>query len=112
MFSKALAAAAVKPLILSVLSRRDSYGYEIIQAAARFSGGVLDWQEGMLYPLLRKMEREGLIMSYWGVSQVGRKRRYYTLLPEGKEALETEKKEWMELNAAFIRLWGGELEYV
>jgi PadR family transcriptional regulator, regulatory protein PadR len=102
---KALGAASVRPFILSLLARQDTYGYQIIQYAKNLSDGSLDLQPGILYPILRRLENDRLIESYW-VTPVGdRKRRYYKLTDKGKGALEVEKREWFKMHDTFTRLW-------
>lgn len=108
MIPKALGAASVRPIILSILARKDTYGYEIIQDAKNLSDGALDLQPGILYPILRRLENDGLIESYWVHPKGERKRRYYRLTGKGKAALETEKREWLKMHEAFTRLWGPE----
>ena len=106
MIPPALVAASTKPLILSILAKRqESYGYEIIQLVKRFSGGHLQWSDGMLYPVLHRLERQGLIASRWGVSEVGRRRKYYRLEPKGTQALEHEKQHWMQVHNTLLGLW-------
>jgi len=61
---KDLVAASATPLVLSTLELGDSYGYEIIQRIREVSDGELEWKEGMLYPLLHRLERQGLIEGY------------------------------------------------
>lgn len=85
--SKDLNAAAATPLVLMLLGRGDSYGYEIIQRVRELSDGALEWDEGMLYPLLHRLERKGFIEGYDGLSATGRKRRYYRLQTEGADEL-------------------------
>jgi len=107
MATKALVAASSKPLILSLLSHGESYGYQIIKHVEQLSGGTLSWTDAMLYPVLQRMEKEGLIVSRWSVLDNGRKRKYYNLTPAGKEALEAEKKQWTQVHQALERLWNG-----
>ena len=94
MLSKDLVAASSKPLILSVLAEGESYGYEIIQRIREVSDGEMQWKDGMLYPVLRKLEAQGLVESEWRVSESGRRRRYYRLKQEGRESLKVEKTQW------------------
>jgi len=108
--SKELAGASTRPILLSILSRSDSYGYAIIQSVRELSDGVMDWKEGMLYPVLHRLEDEKLIESFWKTPESGRKRKYYRLLPAGMQALEAEKLSWFSVNAMFIRLWGPEAQ--
>ena len=63
MLTKDLVAASSKPLLLSILAGGESYGYEIIQKVRELSGGRIEWSDGMLYPVLHRLERDGLIES-------------------------------------------------
>ena len=66
MINKALMAASTKPIILTILQRGEDYGYNIIQHVKELSGGTLDWSDGMLYPVLQRLEKENLISSQLG----------------------------------------------
>jgi DNA-binding PadR family transcriptional regulator len=92
--SKDLVAASATPLILALLKRRDSYGYEIIKHIRELSDDELVWTEGMLYPVLHRLEKNGFIESYWKESSTGRKRKYYRLNKAGLAELEEHKKQW------------------
>lgn len=105
MVSKDLVAASAKPLILSILCEGASYGYRIIQRVQELSEGKMVWKDGMLYPVLHRMEDQGLITSEWRILENGRKRKYYRLRAEGKKALEKEKQQWMLVHSAFLKLW-------
>ena len=98
-------AASTKPLILSILERGEIYGYQIIQNVIDISGGTLEWSEGMLYPVLHRMEKENLIRSQWKISEKGRRRKYYRLTESGRKELEKEKKQWMSVHKLFSKLW-------
>lgn len=99
-------AASTRPLILSILaSREESYGYEIIQLVKDFSGGYLEWSDGMLYPVLHRLEREGLVASRWGTSPAGRRRKYYRLRRAGARALERDKQDWLRVHATLMTVW-------
>jgi DNA-binding PadR family transcriptional regulator len=102
--SRELVAASARPMVLSILSAGDSYGYAIIQEVARRSGGRMQWTEGMLYPVLHRLEREELIESYWDDSE-GRKRKYYRLKRDGRKALREEQEQWSAVHAALASLW-------
>jgi len=106
MATKALVAASSKPLILSILSHGRSYGYQIIKNVERLSGGELEWTDAMLYPVLHRMEKDGLIQSEWVVADNGRRRKYYHLTEQGEEALAREKLQWMNVHQALEELWG------
>lgn len=106
MIPKVLVAASVRPLMLSLLAHGESYGYAIIQRIHDLSDGELQWTDGTLYPVLHRLEAEGLIASTWRESEVGRRRKYYALTPAGERALETEKKHWLDVHAMLVKLWG------
>jgi DNA-binding PadR family transcriptional regulator len=105
MVSKALIAASTKPIILSILIIGENYGYQIIQRAKKISGGTLDWSDGMLYPVLHRLEKDGFIASQWKKSEEGRYRKYYSLTDLGKEELAAEKKQWLSVHSALAKLW-------
>lgn len=106
MISKELVAASSRPLVLSILSEGDNYGYAMIQRVKELSGGEITWADGMLYPVLHRLEREGLIKAEWRPSETGRKRKYYRLCDAGKEALVTERARWQRVNSTLLNLWG------
>ena len=83
---KELVAASSVPLVLSILSEGDSYGYAIIQRVKELSGGKIEWTDGMLYPVLHWLEDERMVRSRWTKSESGRKRKYYSLQPDGRQA--------------------------
>ena len=94
MIRKELVAASAEPLILSLLAKGESYGYAIIQEVKARSDGKLNWTDGMLYPVLHRMEHRGLIKSRWGESETGRKRKYYSLKKDGKTAMAKHHEQW------------------
>ncbi len=105
MLSKELVAASTVPLVLSVLAEGENYGYSLIQRVRELSDGRIEWTEGMLYPVLHWMEKEGLIQSEWREGDTGRKRKYYRLRREGKAALKTEKEQWLTVHTTLTTLW-------
>ena len=104
MFTKDLIAASATPIVLSILSEGDSYGYAIIERVRQCSDGDLAWKDGMLYPILYRLEKKTLIESYAGKSDTGRKRKYYRILNEGREALATQRAQWRRLNQILNQL--------
>jgi len=98
-------AASTKPVILSILAEGEIYGYQIIHNIIQISGGTLEWSEGMLYPVLHRMEKENLIRSQWRMSESGRRRKYYRLTELGLKELEKEKQQWLKVHAVLARLW-------
>jgi PadR family transcriptional regulator PadR len=105
MVSKALVAASTKPIILSILVRGEDYGYQIIQRVKEISCGTLAWSDNMLYPVLHRLENDGLIVSRWKVSDGGRLRKYYRLTDKGRSELEVERGHWLDVHRALARLW-------
>jgi PadR family transcriptional regulator PadR len=110
MINKALMAASTKPIILTILQRGEDYGYNIIQHVKELSGGTLDWSDGMLYPVLQRLEKENLIASRWEVSEEGRHRKYYQITPAGREALQAEMAQWRSMIQALNLIWKPMLE--
>ena len=76
MISKDLTAASSSALILSILAGGDNYGYQIIQSVRELSEEKIEWTDGMLYPVLHRMEARALIASYWKSASSGRRRKY------------------------------------
>jgi len=106
MITKELVAASTEPLILSLLSQGESYGYAIIQDVRKRSGDQIQWTDGMLYPVLHRMERNGLIKSRWVKLENGRKRKYYALKVDGKKALKKHSQQWTAVNSVLAGLLG------
>src|SRR5438132_3829623 len=73
--SKDLVAASATPLVLAILAEGDSYGYAIIKRVAELSGGHLQWTDGMLHPVLHRLERQGYVAAKWSASENGRRRK-------------------------------------
>jgi PadR family transcriptional regulator PadR len=95
---KDLVAASATPLVLAILSEGESYGYAIIKRVDGLSGGQLRWTDGMLYPVLHRLERNGLVKARWGQSESGRRRNYYRLTDQGSEELANQQRQWQVVN--------------
>lgn len=104
MSSKNLFAASAKPIILSLLLSGEKYGYQIIKRVRLVSGGALEWSNAMLYPVLHRMEKDGLIRSEWKISEENRMRKYYVLTDRGRRELAAEKERWKGVQNALRRL--------
>ena len=104
---KELVAASATPLVLAILARGDNYGYAIIQRVRELSQGHLEWTDGMLYPILHRLEEQGLVSSSWRDSETGRKRKYYHLQSEGRRALGEQRAQWEAVHAALELAWPG-----
>jgi PadR family transcriptional regulator, regulatory protein PadR len=105
MTTRALVAASAKPIILSLLITGESYGYQILQRVRLVSGGTLKWSSAMLYPVLHRMEKDGLIRSEWKPSEEGRMRKYYLLTELGRKEFFAEKERWFDVHDALKKFW-------
>jgi DNA-binding PadR family transcriptional regulator len=106
MASKGLMAATTKPMILTILSEGKNYGYNIIQQVKKISDGQLQWSDGMLYPVLHRLEKDGFITSEWIITSSDRKRKYYSITETGKVELHSEREDWVSLHTILDNLWG------
>ena len=93
-----LLTGTLEMLVLDVLARGDSYGYQLAQTVLAASGGQFDLKEGSLYPALHRMQRRKLLRSYWVNTEDGRRRKYYALTPKGRQVLKTKRNEWKQFS--------------
>ena len=100
-----LVAASTEALVLSLLARGENYGYALIQQVREMSEDRIRWTDGMLYPVLHRLERQGQIKSRWKSSDTGRKRKYYSIQKKGRAALSRAQDEWRVVDSAFKFLW-------
>ena len=107
MVPKDLVAASAVPLILGILRRGESYGYAILARVRELSGGQLEWKEGMLYPVLHRMEEQKLVTTALRDSDEGRRRKYYRITPAGRRCLEEHQGQWRLMNEVLQLAWGG-----
>ena len=103
--NKDLVAATASPLVLAILAEGDSYGYAILKRVSELSGGELQWTDGMLYPVLHRLERQGHINGKWGTSETGRKRKYYHLSARGRAQLADQRQQWQTVDTALRNVW-------
>ena len=111
MIPKELVAASAEALILSLLSKGESYGYAIIQEVRARSDNHLQWTDGMLYQVLHRMENNGWIKSRWVKMENGRKRKYYALKKDGQTALDEQRTQWLKVHGVLTQLWGEKEQY-
>lgn len=104
--SKELAKGSTALLVLSVISKRDMYGYEIIKTIENASEDVFSLNEGTLYPILHSLESNGCLEAYWCEAE-GRKRKYYKITDKGLKELLTKEKEWNVFSGAVRKVLGG-----
>ncbi|MBM3308506.1 MAG: helix-turn-helix transcriptional regulator [Candidatus Eisenbacteria bacterium] len=103
--NKDLVAASATPLVLAILAEADSYGYAILKRVSELSGGRLEWSDGMLYPVLHRLERLGYVSGTWATSDVGRRRKYYRITQRGREQLDAQRRQWQTVDAALRNVW-------
>ncbi|HZJ13662.1 MAG TPA: helix-turn-helix transcriptional regulator [Chthoniobacteraceae bacterium] len=103
--ARELVAATTRPLLLGILAEGESYGYALIQRVKELSNGQLEWTEGMLYPVLHRLENEGLIQAEWKEAETGRRRKYYSLTRPGKKAATFEREQWLSVHQTLDALW-------
>jgi PadR family transcriptional regulator PadR len=102
---KDLVAAMATPLVLAILVEGESYGYAILKRVRELSGGELQWTDGMLYPLLHRLERLEYVRATWGASLEGRRRKYYAITPVGASALEEQRRQWDAATRTLGGIW-------
>jgi DNA-binding PadR family transcriptional regulator len=103
--NKDLIAASSTPLVLAILAEGDSYGYAILKRVQELSGGRMEWTDGMLYPVLHRLERTGHIQARWQVAASGRRRKYYRITPQGRSQLAEERRQWQTVDATLRGIW-------
>src|SRR5262245_14314819 len=103
--NKDLIAASSTPLVLAILAEEDSYGYAILQRVQELSGGRMEWTDGMLYPVLHRLERLGHIEARWEVAESGRRRKYYRITSQGRARLTEEREQWQTVNSTLQGFW-------
>jgi len=103
--NKDLTAASSTPIVLAILAEEDSYGYALLQRVREVSGGRMEWTDGMLYPVLHRLERLGHIEARWEVATTGRRRKYYGITTRGRAQLAEERRQWQAVDATLRRIW-------
>jgi DNA-binding PadR family transcriptional regulator len=103
--SKDLIAASSTPIVLAILAEEDSYGYAILQRVRELSGGRMEWTDGMLYPVLHRLERLGHVEARWEVARSGRRRKYYGITSGGRARLAEERRQWQAVDETLRGIW-------
>lgn len=103
--SKDLMAASSTPIVLAILAEEDSYGYAILQRVRELSGGRIEWTDGMLYPVLHRLERLGHVAARWEIAESGRRRKYYRITSGGRVQLAEERRQWQAVDATLRGIW-------
>jgi PadR family transcriptional regulator PadR len=103
--NKDLVAASATPLVLAILAEGESYGYAIIKRVTELSGGQLHWTDGMLYPVLHRLERQGHVEAEWSAAENGRRRKYYRITGEGRAQLAAQRQQWQVVDNTLRGIW-------
>ena len=103
--TKDLVAASTTPLVLGILAEGESYGYAILKQVGELSGGRLEWTDGLLYPLLHRLERLGHVESVWRQPDGGRRRKYYRITEQGRTELVEHRRQWDAVVDALQGVW-------
>jgi len=104
---KDLVAASATPLVLAILGESENYGYAILKRVRELSEGELEWTDGMLYPLLHRLQRLEYVTTEWRTPPEGRRRRYYAITDAGRAALAEQQRQWMTVTRALDDVWRG-----
>lgn len=102
---KDLVAASATPLVLGILEEGELHGYAILKRVSELSGGNMQWTDGMLYPLLHRLERLGYLQASWGRSETGRRRKQYAITRAGRDALAERKQQWDVVAEVLRQAW-------
>ena len=103
--SKDFIGASLIPLVLSILTESENYGYELIQQLKNRSDAKLNIAEGTLYPMLKKMEERKWVASKWKAADSGKQRKYYSITKKGKEQLNEQVSQWNFFNNLIQKSW-------
>ena len=103
--AKDLVAASAMPLVLAILEEGESYGYAILKRISELTDGEMEWTDGMLYPLLHRLDRLGYVEARWVSPEGGRRRRYYRITPRGQDALSEQRRQWEIVAGALQNAW-------
>lgn len=95
---KDLMRGSIDILLLSLIARKDTYGYEMVKDLKDTSQELYNMSEGTLYPALKRLEKKNWIESYWGDSSTGGRRKYYKITQNGKKELDIKVSEWNQIN--------------
>lgn len=101
---KELIGASTSLLVLTVLAREASYGYQIIRSINHEAEGLFTWQEGTIYPVLHKLEKDELVRTQWQQADTGRKRKYYYITAKGRGALDAGTEQWDAFHGLITRM--------
>lgn len=102
---KDLVAASASPMVLAILAEEETYGYALLQRVREVSRGEMEWADGMLYPLLHRLERQGWVTADWRTPPGERRRKYYAITEDGRAALAEQRRQWGAVVRALDGVW-------
>lgn len=102
--SKEPIGASANLIILAVFAKGNNYGYDILNTVKKLSNGKIQWHNGSIYPMLKKLESQGFIKSYWRMEEKQRPRKYYNLTETGMAELESKKEDWFMVSDMLTKL--------
>jgi len=100
----------VLTLILTLLGEQPMYGLQLAKEIARRSEGAFQFKEGLLYPSLHQLEKQGLVESEWHPSELGPDRKYYSLTPKGRKEAVRRRQLWSAFTKAMAQVLGGKAD--
>jgi PadR family transcriptional regulator PadR len=94
----------LEALVLKTLAAGRRHGYSIARAIEEATEQVIDIEDGSLYPALYRMERKGWVDAEWGLSELGRRAKFYRITPRGRKQLAAQTDDWERFAAAISRV--------
>jgi DNA-binding PadR family transcriptional regulator len=101
---KEIMKGSIDILILSLLTQKNMYGYELAKSIKKESDDLYDMGEGTLYPALKRLESKGYLKSYWEVAKTGKRRKYYAISEDGEKILKKKLENWKSLNRLVLKV--------
>ncbi|HHZ14397.1 MAG: PadR family transcriptional regulator [Caldicoprobacterales bacterium] len=109
-YSSEILRGNTETIILAILSKKDSYGYEIMKTIIDGGEGLFSIKDATIYTAFKRMEKDRLISSYWGNEDGGARRKYYSITQEGRDEYKRRVDEWKKINIVLNNLiTGGDL---
>jgi PadR family transcriptional regulator, regulatory protein PadR len=105
-YSRELLKGAADTLVLSSFVEGEIYGYQVVKELERRSEGFFCFKEGTLYPILHRLEKQGLLSGRWQTMPNGSERRYYGLTRKGQRVLSEKLSEWNSFSQAVSQVTG------
>ncbi len=107
-YSSEILRGNTETIILAILIKKDSYGYEIMKTIIDRGKGLFSIKDATIYTAFKRMEKENYITTYWGDGEAGARRKYYAITQTGKEVYGQKVAEWKEINVVLNILIEGE----